>query len=607
MITALVRQDPALRRLSPWLSMTAGVGLACLAALTLILYRSAHARTDPDHTLLFLVTFGVIWLSMSVYLLSSGARTRSTDFTLSLPIHARSLWTLHHVAVFLAGLATWALLAGVVFVGNRLIVLVGAPSLLSLADTVDLAVYLPAAFCLAIAVMQIPAQGQRTAPRNHAYVALWVVTVLATAALTLGLTLLHPTFAIMLPAAAIVVLAWTRQRVPVTFSVAGREAVVPAGGDGIGVVTEETWSALRRPSQGFAYRWFLFRTIHRAVAKKHILPIVGYPFMLLLGIALSGFFARFTSEGAIRYDLLIITVYMLLAFFGGLTTNLHRIDALPIARQRLFAMLILPPLLTLVVGYGIGLAGIRALGPPELVHFRTHECCDFIVVPPARCEIAWKGQVPDNGSPWGETHPAWSTPLFRGSRAVLYSPYSNVEASSRRYVAHQISRATEAVYNERVPEEVISSRYLETDDNDRVIGRQKDLTLLRDHPGLEPRSGGPAFPVIMFLVGVPAFLLAVFYLRAFRAGGSEAKRTMVLWAILALLLAFHLGQYSLFVLQFTEFWILAGLFKMGIRKLGEAFPGSTFAVWVVCSALLYVSYRTAERAFENIEVTPKRG
>ena len=44
-----------------------------------------------------------------------------------------------------------------------------------------------------------------------------------------------------------------------------------------------------------------------------------------------------------------------------------------------------------------------------------------------------------------------------------------------------------------------------------------------------------------------------------------------------------------------------------IRKLGEAFPGSALAVWILCGGLIYAAYRIAERGFEKIEVAPKRG
>ncbi len=107
------------------------------------------------------------------------------------------------------------------------------------------------------------------------------------------------------------------------------------------------------------------------------------------------------------------------------------------------------------------------------------------------------------------------------------------------------------------------------------------------------------------LVGVPGFLLSALYLRSFRAGASEAARNRALWLILGLLLAAHLGQYALFATQFMEMWVFAGMFKITIRKLGEAFSGSTIVTWAVCGAMVWATYRVAEHAFERIEVSPK--
>ena len=67
-----------------------------------------------------------------------GARTRSTDFTLGLPFGVRFLWAMHHVAVLLCSLAAWALLVGVVILGNRLVVSFGAPNIFPLEYAFDL-------------------------------------------------------------------------------------------------------------------------------------------------------------------------------------------------------------------------------------------------------------------------------------------------------------------------------------------------------------------------------------------------------------------------------------------------------------------------------------
>ena len=167
-------------------------------------------------------------------------------------------------------------------------------------------------------------------------------------------------------------------------------------------------------------------------------------------------------------------------------------------------------------------------------------------------------------------------------------PFGVSEPSSPQYVAHQISRATSSVYDRGIPEEVILSQYLRIDNGNPI---PSGTTLLQDHPELRARSTGPAFPVLIMLVCVPGFLLSALYLRSFRASIGSATRTRILWAILLPLLIVHMGQYALFATGFMETWTFSALFEIVIRKLGEAFPGSVAAVWVVCGGLIYLAYR----------------
>jgi len=606
MIAALIRQDPALRGLPPWLSVTAGVGTALLGALSVLLYAAAARGAPPDPDLHFTFSFTVVWLSMAVFLLSPGARTRASDFTLGLPIEARSLATLHSLAVLLSSLAAWALLIGILLIGTRVVKAFGAPDILPGPRILDLALYLPAGFCLVIAVLHAPAPEQRTLPMGRPYAGLWALTVLGGLVVTLGLTHLPLVFVSTLPLAAAAVLWWSRRQAPLTLLVAPREAVLepgPAAANG-----ETAWVASRRPHSGIAYRWFLFRTVHRATMKKTALPVIGYPAILVLGAALSGVFSVQNEDGALRFDLIVISAYMILAFFGGLTTHLDRVDNLPLSRRKLLAMFMVPPVLALVAGYGIGLGVIAALGPRDLIQLHPAECCGtFVTLPSARCGIAWDGRVPANEAPWGESHVAWSAPLYRGSRARVYSPFSSSEPPSAKYMAWQIGRATEAVYDRTVPEEEILSRYLETGPSGRVTPVAAGMSLRRDFPGLRARSAGPAFPILMLLVCVPGFLLSALYLRAFRAQRGQHTRNYVLWALLLVLLIVHMAQYVLLATGFMKTWVFEGVFEIAIRKLGGAFPASAAAVWILSGLFIYLAYRTAERAFDRIEVASRTG
>jgi len=603
MISALLRQDQAFRHLSPWLSMTVGVGTALIGLHSVVLYKAAASGGAPQMDLHYMISFAVIWLSMSVYLLSPGARTRATEFAAGLPLSARFTWTLHHAAVLLACLAAWAMLVGILAVGSRVVAALDAPDVFPVAHLVKLAVYLPAGITLAVALLQIPSPDQRQLRVSRSYAILWIAAVFGVLILMIAATRLPMAFAVVFPLAAVGVLLWNRQRAPLAFVMAPREAVADAAPSRSG---EEAWAGAALPYRGLSYGWFLLRTIHRATARKTALPIIGYPTMLVLGVALSGLFAEKASEGALRYDLIIITAYMVVAFVGGLTENLHRVDALPLSRRRLLAILLLPPILTLMAGYGLGRVVNEGGSTADQIHVRTANCCGTaVVVPQSRCEIAWSGQVPDITAPWGESHPAWSTPLYRGSRAAVYSPYCSAEPGSLDFVALQVSRATQHVYGERIPEEEIASRYLETDAEGAVVPAAGGFTLAADRPGLRVRSEGPAFPIIMLLVLGPAFVLSAIYLTSFRAGISDSRRKRTFWILLMLLLAAHMAQYALVATRFVDGWVASGIFAIGIRKAGDAFPGSAALTWIVCATVVYLLYRLTARSFEKIEVTQK--
>ena len=46
--------------------------------------------------------------------------------------------------------------------------------------------------------------------------------------------------------------------------------------------------------------------------------------------------------------------------------------------------------------------------------------------------IAWDGQIPKIGSPWGESHTPWNFAFCKGSRIVLYALYQRKESERKR-------------------------------------------------------------------------------------------------------------------------------------------------------------------------------
>jgi hypothetical protein len=327
------------------------------------------------------------------------------------------------------------------------------------------------------------------------------------------------------------------------------------------------------------------------------------------------FWGAVISIGFFRGE--ILTAYLLFTALAAPMAQLHLLDPLPVSRRLLCAHLLLPGLLIASLGYGIGRVVITARSEPtDRVRFQeTHQenfCPPYplpvamVRVPTGYCRIAWDGP-PENGSPWGESHEAWSLPLYKGSRAVFYSPYSTTEGSSIEFVALQISRAVEAVYGESVSPEEIRERYLDVDLEGRVVPKQAaGLSLLKDNPGWEARPERSQFPIVITAVGLSFFLMAVVYFRTFRATLTDRARKLVFFGLLAVALIVHIAPFVLFITRWTRPLVASGLTKEFIDWSAETLPGGGPALWVLCALLLLAGYRLTRSRFERIEVPVPR-
>jgi hypothetical protein len=52
--------------------------------------------------------------------------------------------------------------------------------------------------------------------------------------------------------------------------------------------------------------------------------------------------------------------------------------------------------------------------------------------------------------------------------------------------------------------------------------------------------------------------------------------------------------------------VYIGFWKAFIRVLGEALPGGSIAVWVICALLFLAAYRLIEKQFKRIEMPVER-
>jgi hypothetical protein len=451
-----------------------------------------------------------------------------------------------------------------------------------------------------VVLLQLPRPKLQKIPLDVSYFLYATLILLFTLGMTLYLGTL-PMYSALIPlSAAFIVGWWAHRSFPDTYALIPREAEAPPRH----AQREET----ARPSSGASFLRFLHWTVWRCLYGRWLQYLwLTAPVLIGLGVLLAG--VTWTDASDLyyfRFALVSIAVYVLLAFSGLPLRNLYRVESLPIARRPVFFAILVPNLLFLSLGYGVAkIAGAMAKPRENLAYRLDPDDHHYLYVPVRIDEIAWDGHVPQNSSPWGESHEAWSTPMCAGCRARIYSPFHTPIGSSLNFVALQISRASGALYGEAIAPEVIKDRYLDVDEEGKVVLKGEALTLRSDFPHLELKSMGPLFPVMFMLVSVPFALVVAAYLGSFRATVSDGMRKALLFGMLFVIFAFYIAPFVLFVTDFTEDWIVTGTIEILVRNVTDGFAGGAAGIWVICGLAVVAAYLFAESRFRRIEVPPQ--
>lgn len=601
-----------LRNLPWWLAITA---LNTSVLIGLLLWRQAARGTDlaPPLTELLLV----FWMAVAIYLLFGRPASRSPHLALTLPIPTRVLWRRQFVSSLIAGLVVLATSLGVLALHDWLLDSGGGRPALQL-EYSPFVLPLVAGLLLVTTLIDGIEPGlwnPRTASGYRLKVAAALTGVLA-------LLLLMQNWPVLAAAScalsAVAVLRRSVRALPLAYRLVPARAAEPRRTD------RSTEAVAMVPSGAVGQRriWRLVYTVlHTAPPWKQAAPWLLYFFVGFMGFLLAGGFDRWFDARELRYLYLPLGSYMLLAGFGLLTYHLYRIDPLPLPRRTLFAILVMPGILWFCFGYAGGLLALATDPEPR-------PALDYKVLPP-RAELGsmvWvdidpafmraslSGRVPALTSDWGESHPAWSEPLFRGLPIRVYNPYNTAAETSADFEALLTSRAIEAVYGRSLPPATISDRYFEIE-NDKVSGvRQSSRaashqetgfarTLLADHPDLEPPDRGPETPVFLMLGLVPGLLLIGWIVRSFRAENSERFVRVRYWLALGVLLGALLVQVLLSIFGLLNTDAAIALLAMLIHRLGED-PLLRILTWLASLAAISFSYRVALRQFERAEIPP---
>jgi hypothetical protein len=595
----LVREDPALRHIGKWFAMSL---VSAALVVNVILLRMAGGESSvPAATVRQLFAL-VAWMLLVGYVGFGDVRTRCSRFGMSLPLPAGDLWRAHVIAV--------AVGAGLVLLAGAMaeVVLITAATRLServscsLGDVFAPLLHVAAVAMLAIAVLESRAPALRTVPFDRTGIVVTVVVMLAALPAAL-LTANLPLVAALVPLGAAALL-WRRQyrSVPPVFSMAPERAPHATAP----VSATDGWAP--RPRSAFSLWWLTEVTVARLIYKKPVAPFIAVPFILFIGAILAGM-DQYWVEDRLRPLTIVMASYVMMALAIEPMMHVHRVDPYPISRRRVFALLVAVPLLALAVGYGAGTVAVAGFAPAHAlnrtVDFREADDGTFrVFVPIEYCRLHWGDDVPECTAPWGETAPAWSTPVVRGLPLHMYSPYSVGAEASVDFAALQISRAAEAIYGEPITPDEIERRYLRARADGSPALATEALTLEQDFPALKRRPLGPVFPIVFMLVALIWLLALRAYLPLFRAGRSHRLLKGMGFVFMGAVFSLYILELVLDARDIMPLWVAGGAIEALARQMGDAFTGSAVLVWVGCLGLTALAYLGVERRFAGIESLP---
>ena len=592
-----IGRDRSLRSVPLWIVVTALNTSVLMGVIAMRIARDGSASL-PAHQLAL-----VLGLALAVYLLAGGLLGRCRRIDLTLPLSTRNLWMVHSIATLLGGLLV--LLASVgVLAGHMALLSTRFPNLSHSGELlVGLCAQLAAIWFLAVMAMQSYRTDLRKPTGRRA-----ILTSLSTAVVILVLAAIlagRSQFHTLVPIAIGVIVGFRSIRsLPKCLSMWPLEISAQSTGEAAPALAQTSDSlppADRAPSRwatGILVTKTLFHTPPWGAATGWIALL----FVAGLGFLLSGVLRVWQPDANVRLGVAAMTVYMLLAFFAPLTFRLPTLDPLPVSRRLLFALLVLPAVFSLTLGYAGGWLTQKYLGDTtRTVQYRVEMPHYWVSMPYANLEVAWDGKVPDLTSPCGETHPASSSTVFKGSTAVLYSPFNTPDESSAAFEALLTSRAIESVHGTSIPHEEILERYFEVD-GDQLVGLKRGgLTLKEDYPRLGKPAHQQQFLALMAFVLVPWFLLLAVFLRTFRADLSDRTRQVTFWCLLGLSLFFMLGQIAMAVAGIARPDILRGAMEVALRQADGSTPAS-LALVTVCLASMLASYLLAQRQLMKAEI-----
>ncbi len=266
----------------------------------------------------------------------------------------------------------------------------------------------------------------------------------------------------------------------------------------------------KEPSRKLLY-WTVFRVLH-----VHWLGILFPIVLMVYGLALVDNY----SEGDDNIFYATYTIAFLVGVLNQGLMRLHTLEAWPISRRVIYRICMLPGLVAVLIGAGLGLLIVDN----DALIFNRPGCID---VPHEFKRLADDGIVPVTISPWGETYQPKGFPTWPGSPTVLYRPYEYGEDNSARFVAWLADEAVTEVHGISAdhPKRMLDS---DLEEEFEIPHREKrfPISLSKGRPSLERSQTVAVETMITILL---AMIIQMIIFQASDASWVQQKRKAATW------------------------------------------------------------------------------
>jgi hypothetical protein len=609
----LFRQDPAFRtlRVSAPIALLVGAMVRGVAG-----EMPAGFGTRPVAAEAGLVgfLFGTLWLCTPFLLAPGHFWMRSSRLGLTLPVTARRLWL-----VRILSLAVSLVVPVALFVLPLALRTNGGDLRLDL-GVLGLVPGTTAALVLMLLLYHVPSP-RLFRMRGWEYVA-WVaaisiVVMMITLALPPSWWVVAPLVAGVLGLGVVLVRALPRVFVvsphdpedpwepPPTVigaadvSMAGatlRSAPEDRSGEARGPLTPATGTAGAASAKPLAFARLLHITIARTL-DNHLLGWVNLVLIFFYSAVLAGDFAG----GRTPLPRLVLAYIWVQAFFAQALARLNKLDAWPVSRRILFAHAMLPALLVLAIGLGVG-AAVTAIRVPPSAQVRYED--GQVQVPVEFDEIAPDGRPPTITAPWGESYTPRAYRVLQGRAAAVYNPFEHGENSSDRFIAWQLDRAVAAVHGGPPPQ---SGHDAYTNLAPELVqGIEAGTFAVVASQGRPSDARWRA--LALSLVGLVALttLVMTIALQQHRPGRHPGVYRWTAVAFIGLGVAAVLGTVLAERSAFTDAaWALGAVALIRLRELAGTIAMSTSGLWLTALASIAAGYMIVQERFVRLEAPTK--